>query len=870
MVAAVAEILLTIWVGLTLGSDINNISLILDVSNTHLTAGLISLNYRGKWAHICHYGDQKNWGKREGDTACKQLQFAGGWPYDIDEGKYGSHVQNLNNFDCDETDVDLNYCEYEIADECENLKLAGIQCYRSFEVQLVGGISSNVGRVEVRYDNEWTSVCYETSDGSANDWSFANAQVVCRELGFPGTMFARQGGQGQGTREHVINGYQCREDLRERSLHNCYPDHPKLRVRDDSNSSCGTGHSSVSNEAVTICAVPGYVGCYDEDVISTNLETLTLSNMTINACRRYCRKHIYLYAFLHKGDSCVCGSLVPDIRLGDIACSIECSGDANQVCGNKAASSVYDVTVGTCTDPSKRTDDVYYFGEIYAIQCDQGMEPVNGTAIQCVLKTFANKFVWNDTRIPACKVLGIEDEDVAYDYKFGNVGCYNEDITSTNLETLILPNMTINTCRHYCRKSIYKYAFLYKGDSCVCGNIVPDIRLEGTACNIKCSGGANQTCGGITTFSVYDVTVGTCTDQSKRKEDVYYFGEIYAIQCDQGMEPVNGTAFQCVMGTSPDNFVWNDTRIPECKASGIEDDVVANNSNLGLPIGVPVGCVCLSAIIILVGLLLYWKRKRSSSAKARKDVGQQNDSEPEPDENSEVEPVDQTIDDSQFLIEERQGISIKITMPTGVEIEVKEVSQKCSDISRKEEKKADSTADQEKEDKDEQRPNLTLHDINPEVTLLNEHEQKRFDSDNDRKKIKTKGERLQSKTPSHIVICDKDGYESVPLKETSIDETSNNETSNKKMNDTIANLSTNSTDPIGPCIDDNQTEAGTSVECKPTDTADDDIDVLARGIAKLDLNERVKENPYPNEMGLNAGVKENPYRNLIKPSKFQR
>ncbi|XP_072047775.1 uncharacterized protein [Amphiura filiformis] len=345
MAVTVAEILLTLCVGYTWASDINNISVIIDVSNSYLTAGLISLTYRGKYAHICHYGDQKNWGRREGDTACKQLQFAGGWPYDIDQGKYGSHVQNLNNFDCDETDTDLNYCEYDFTDECENSKLAGIQCYSSFEVKLVGGISSNVGRVEVRYNDKWSSVCYESTDGSSNDWSFANAQVVCRELGFPGTMFARQGGQGQGKLGHSINGYQCREDLREESLRHCYPDSPKPVLR-ESNSSCSFYNSGGNNEAVAICAVPGYVGCYNyEEIDSIDKDKLTSRSMTINECRHHCRYLIYRYAILQNGDTCFCNSLVPDSRHGDTFCAIECSGDGQQVCGDITSVSVYDEKV---------------------------------------------------------------------------------------------------------------------------------------------------------------------------------------------------------------------------------------------------------------------------------------------------------------------------------------------------------------------------------------------------------------------------------------------------------------------------------------------------------------------------------------------
>ena len=90
-------------------------------------------------------------------------------------------------------------------------------------MRLVGGTTPNEGRVEVKYDDVWSNVCYEKpeselQDGQVSDtrkWSFANADVVCRELGFPGTMFARQGGQGIGSRPSKVAGYKCKKGNRQ-------------------------------------------------------------------------------------------------------------------------------------------------------------------------------------------------------------------------------------------------------------------------------------------------------------------------------------------------------------------------------------------------------------------------------------------------------------------------------------------------------------------------------------------------------------------------------------------------------------------------------------------------------------------------------
>ena len=81
----------------------------------------------------------------------------------------------------------------------------------SFEVGLASGSAPNEGKVEVKYDDTWSGVCYESKSGDTRSWSFANVQVACRELGFPGAMLARKGGQEINMRHSKIYGYKCTE-----------------------------------------------------------------------------------------------------------------------------------------------------------------------------------------------------------------------------------------------------------------------------------------------------------------------------------------------------------------------------------------------------------------------------------------------------------------------------------------------------------------------------------------------------------------------------------------------------------------------------------------------------------------------------------
>ena len=68
------------------------------------------------------------------------------------------------------------------------------KCNSGIDIRLSGGSVESEGRVEVFRNGSWGTVC-------GSSWSLSEAMVVCKSLGYPGALEAKQSaffGQGKG------------------------------------------------------------------------------------------------------------------------------------------------------------------------------------------------------------------------------------------------------------------------------------------------------------------------------------------------------------------------------------------------------------------------------------------------------------------------------------------------------------------------------------------------------------------------------------------------------------------------------------------------------------------------------------------------
>nr|XP_054772029.1 uncharacterized protein LOC129279993 isoform X7 [Lytechinus pictus] len=185
------------------------------------------------------------------------------------------------------------------------------------DVRLRGG-AANSGRVEVRRNTTWGTVCI---DGFNKD----SADVVCRQLGF----------RGGALRVDPVDDFSFMpvDTSLDIILFNasCVGNETNLADCSDVRWSDGTCQSS--RQAAVFCALPYYEGCFDSgsaNGIADNSRTL---EDLISLCRTF--QNAYAGSSQEGGDKSRCGNNLSDFGtvVDDSLCTEVCVNDPFQLCG---------------------------------------------------------------------------------------------------------------------------------------------------------------------------------------------------------------------------------------------------------------------------------------------------------------------------------------------------------------------------------------------------------------------------------------------------------------------------------------------------------------------------------------------------------
>ncbi|KAL5491133.1 hypothetical protein EMCRGX_G016364 [Ephydatia muelleri] len=156
--------------------------------------GRVEVFINGQWGTVCSLG----WTIEDALVVCRMLGFPSA-SRAVNNGIYGLGTGPvwLSNLNCRGNESSLAMCQYAGLNNtgCTHLQDAGVVCSDDLAVRLVNGTSPDNGRVEVYHSNQWGTVC-------SDFWTFSNALVVCRQLGYPtaleAVVLATRYGQGTG------------------------------------------------------------------------------------------------------------------------------------------------------------------------------------------------------------------------------------------------------------------------------------------------------------------------------------------------------------------------------------------------------------------------------------------------------------------------------------------------------------------------------------------------------------------------------------------------------------------------------------------------------------------------------------------------
>ncbi|XP_072166902.1 scavenger receptor cysteine-rich domain superfamily protein-like [Diadema setosum] len=165
-------------------------------SLTPPTFGRLEIYHGNSWGTVCFDG----WHQNDSEVACRQLGYLSAGPvYENTAATGFIGPVHLAEVSCTGDEYELAHCSHGGwgNNDCRHTDDIYLQCIHDYEAgegdtRLVDGENSWEGRLQVFHDRKWGTVCNDS-------WSYENALVVCRQLGYAGVVSSyRYFGPGYG------------------------------------------------------------------------------------------------------------------------------------------------------------------------------------------------------------------------------------------------------------------------------------------------------------------------------------------------------------------------------------------------------------------------------------------------------------------------------------------------------------------------------------------------------------------------------------------------------------------------------------------------------------------------------------------------